>query len=655
MSEAALMWEPSGETTPMDKFMSQVNEKFGLTLSTYSDLYAWSVSEYDKFWAEVWDFCGIVCSKQYNKVVDMDKKITDIPEWFEGSSLNFAENLLKQGNKDDKVAIYQCGEGQKVTTTTFSQLKSRVACIASALRSCGVGVGDRVVGYLPNCSVAVETMLAVSSIGAVWSSTAPDFGVSGVLDRFGQIKPKVLFSVEAVRYNQKEFWHLDKVKDVVKGLPELEKVVIVPYRGTKDIDLTNIPNSVLMEDFLKGHDKSELAFEQLPFNHPLFVMYSSGTTGPPKCMVHSQGGTLIQLLKEHVIHSGATANDVIFFYTTTAWMMWNWLVTALGSGAAIVLYDGSPFVPSPNALWDLVDELGITYFGAGAKYYDMLDEKNIEINKSHKLSTLKGVLSTASPLKPQSYDYLYSKVKKDMVVGSITGGTDIISCFAGNIPIVPVYRGEIQGRNLGMAVEAWNDYGKHVCDERAELVCVKPFPSMPVFFWNDEGGIKYKKAYFNRYPGVWCHGDFLIMNSKTGGLVMLGRSDGVLNPAGVRFGSAEIYNIVEDFPEIEDSLCIGQMVGSDERVILFLMMAKGHLFSNDVVKKVKLRIRTLLSPRHVPSIILPTTDIPYTHSGKKVEVAVKKMVAGEDVKERGAYRNPNSLDLYANLPQLKLD
>ncbi|XP_073078321.1 acetoacetyl-CoA synthetase isoform X2 [Manis javanica] len=547
--ECQVMWEPdSKKNTQMDRFRAAVDAACGTALDNYDDLYHWSVESYSDFWAEFWKFSGIVFSRMYDEVVDTSKGIADVPEWFKGSRLNYAENLLRH-KENDRVALYVAREGkEEIVKVTFEELRQEVALFAAAMRKMGVKKGDRVVGYLPNSVHAVEAMLAVASIGAIWSSTSPDFGVNGVLDRFSQIQPKLIFSVEAVVYNGKEYSHMDKLWQVVKGLPDLKKVVVIPYIASREkIDLSMIPNSVFLDDFLvtgRGEQTPQLEFEQLPFCHPLFIMFSSGTTGAPKCMVHSAGGTLIQHLKEHVLHGNMASSDIILYYTTVGWMMWNWMVSVLATGAAVVLYDGSPLVPTPNVLWDLVDRIGITILGTGAKWLSVLEEKNMKPVETHSLQTLHTILSTGSPLKAQSYEYVYSCVKSSVLLGSISGGTDIISCFMGQNPSVPVYKGEIQARNLGMAVEAWDEEGKAVWGESGELVCTKPLPCQPTHFWNDENGSKYRKAYFSKFPGVWAHGDYCRINPKTGGIIMLGRSDGTLNPNGVRFGSSEIYNIV---------------------------------------------------------------------------------------------------------------
>lgn len=658
--ESKVLWYPdSKKNTQMDRFRAQVERDYGLNLVNYNGLYQWSVENYADFWAEVWRFCGIASSKMYEEVVDGSKRISDVPEWFRGSRLNYAENLLKHTDQE-KVALYAAAEGrEEIVKVTFAELRREVARFAASMRKMGIKAGDRVVGYLPNGVDAVEAMLAAASIGAIWSSTSPDFGVNGVLDRFSQIQPKLIFSVAAVVYNNKQHDHMDKLQRVIKGLPDLKKVVVIPYvRSKEETDLSKIPNGVFLDEFLdmgmEGDQDPQLEFEQLPFSHPLFIMYSSGTTGAPKCMVHSAGGTLIQHLKEHVLHGNMTSSDVIIYYTTTGWMMWNWLVSSLAVGASVVLYDGSPLVPTPDVLWNLVDQLGITIFGTGAKWLSVLEEKNLKPAETHSLQSLHTILSTGSPLKPQSYEYVYHCIKHNVLLASISGGTDIISCFMGQNMTVPVYRGEIQARNLGMAVESWSPEGKAVWGESGELVCLKPIPCQPTHFWNDDNGNKYHKAYFSTFPGVWAHGDYCKINPKTGGIVMLGRSDGTLNPNGVRFGSSEIYNIVEAFEEVCDSVCVPQYNSDgEERVILFLKLVPSHTFSSELLTKIRSAIRVSLSARHVPSLILQTADIPYTISGKKVEVAVKQVIAGKEVSQRGSFSNPDSLDLYKNIPELQ--
>ncbi|CAG5124946.1 unnamed protein product [Candidula unifasciata] len=653
------MWVPCRQQeTNMDRLRKRINEKYGVNLNTYQEFHRWSCDNYAEFWEEVWTFTDIIHSKSFEEVVNKKKSISEIPEWFRGSRLNFAENILRFD--DDRVAVYSTGEGRSsVRRKTHRELRQSVAAYAAAMRHMGVQKGDRVVGYIPNCTEAVEAMLAAVSIGAIWSSTSPDFGVVGVLERFTQIQPKLIFSVNAVHYNGKVHSHIEKLEQVVKGLPELERVVVIPFVEDFHVDLTSIPLSVSLADFLQGATKDggvpELSFEQVPFNHPLYIMYSSGTTGVPKCMVHSVGGTLIKHLEEHVIQGNMDCSDVLLYYTTAGWMMWNWMVSALAVGASILLYDGSPLVPHANILWDLVDEIGVTILGTGAKWLSVLEDKGVHPKTTHNLQSLKAILSTGSPLKPQSFEYVYRDIKSDVLLGSISGGTDIIACFMGHNWTVPVYKGEIQGLFLGCDMQSWDEAGKPVYNQSGELVCLKPFPSMPVYFWNDQDGSKYRKAYFNKFRDVWAHGDFCQINSKTGGVLMLGRSDGTLNPNGVRFGSAEIYQVVEGFKEIQDSVCVSQRSqdGLDERVVLFLKMAPGSEFGENVVNSLRTHIRTYLSARHVPAVILPIADIPYTISGKKVEVAIKQAISGQEVLQRGALANPDSIDLYYNLPELQ--
>uniref|UniRef100_A0A0K2TTA6 Acetoacetyl-CoA synthetase n=1 Tax=Lepeophtheirus salmonis TaxID=72036 RepID=A0A0K2TTA6_LEPSM len=665
-----LLWLPkSTEGHELEILRSKINGKFGLKLKDYFELHSWSVKHYKDFWSFL---VGSHLNLLYSgspEVAYSNKKMDDLPpHWFPDLKINYAENLLKYEN-EKKIAYYytterMLKEGHQINKATFGELKNRVARIAYALKhKFDVKSGDRVVGYIPNCPEALEIMLASASLGAIWSSTSPDFGTVGVLDRFKQINPKVIFSIEAVSYNLKTHNHLGKLKDVVKGLSPAA-VVVIPFlaKDKKEVDLSSIHGNVMfMEDFLSSvPENPDLKFERVPFSHPLFIMFSSGTTGVPKCIIHSTGGTLLKHVEEHQIQGNRKAQDVVLYYTTTGWMMWNWLVSALAIGSTLVIYDGSPLHPTHSALWDLVDECGITVFGTSAKWIAFQEEKGIKPRLTHKLKTLKTILSTGSPLKPHSYDYVYREIKTDLLLASISGGTDIIACFMGENSVLPVHKGEIQHSHLGCDIQCFNYGGKKEEKGTAgDLVCASPFPSMPVGFWNDdEKHSAYRSAYFDKYPHVWAHGDYLVINPKTNGFVMLGRSDGTLNPNGVRFGSAEIYNIVETFSEIADSLCVGQRSpmdrGGEERVLLFLKMKPQHSMSDELISRLKSSIRSGLSVRHLPSLFFQIDDIPYTINGKKVEVAVKKILAGQSVKNQSALANPESLDLFRNIPETKI-
>jgi len=663
-SEENLLWRPQNiEHHKLTKLRLLINKKYNVNLEDYHQLHGWSVQNYGLFWSEVWKFSGVISSVESEKAIDTSVPMNDIPEWFPGARLNYAENLLRYPD-DSKIALYFTTErfgADNVKTQTFGQLRDRVRRYAASLKKLGVKEGDRVVGYIPNCPEAIEAMAATASLGAIWSSTSPDFGVSGVLDRFSQIKPKVVFSVEAVSYNMKTHDHLGKLSQVVNKLEDVEKVVVIPFvHEQQNIDLSSVKNSLFLEEFLQCGTEEDgsippLEYKQVPFNHPLFIMYSSGTTGAPKCMVHSVGGTLLKHLEEHLIQGSRDETDTLLYYTTTGWMMWNWEVSALATGCSLVLYDGSPLHPHTGVMWDLVDKCGITVFGTSAKWIAVQEDRGLKPRTSHSLATLKAICSTGSPLTPKSYDYVYRDIKANILLASISGGTDIIACFMGENSVLPVYRGEIQSPHLGCGIQAWDEGGNSVEGEPGELVCTAPFPSMPTKFWNDEDGQKYQNAYFNKFDGIWAHGDFMLVSPKTKGILMLGRSDGTLNPSGVRFGSAEIYNIVDEFDEISDSVCVGQRTPdrSEERVVLFLKMVQGDLTA-DLVKRLSSTIRSRLSARHVPALILPISDIPYTVNGKKVEVAIKRILVGEEVRNKGALANPECLELYKNIPETKV-
>jgi len=642
------LWTPAHpEKTHMARFMNRINEFYHINIQTYDELYNWSISHISEFWFHVWQDCDIKHSTLFTSVVDDIHKMPGA-NWFKDSKLNFAENLLRF--QDDQVAIHFKGEGQPVRSLTYKQLFEEVEKLAHSMRELGIQKGDRIAGFIPNMPEAIIAMLATTSIGAIWSSSSPDFGIKGVLDRFTQIEPKLVFAANGYFYNGKTFDSIEKLKGILTNLPSVEKVIIIEYTEN-DPDISSIDNGILYSRFISP-SPYPLKFEQLPFNHPLYIMYSSGTTGLPKSIVHSSGGTLIQHVKELKYHCDLSRDDTIFYFTTCGWMMWNWLVSSLAIGSTIVLFDGSPFYPDGNAMWKLADELYMTVFGTSAKFIDACKEANIKPKDIADLSHLRAILSTGSPLVEESFDYVYDEVKQDILLGSISGGTDIISCFALANPMLPVTRGELQCRGLGMDVQAFDAAGNSLINEKGELICKSAFPSMPIYFWNDPDGDKYQKAYFNTFPGIWNHGDFIRI-SESGSVKIFGRSDATLNPGGVRIGTAEIYRVVESLTFVEDSLVIGQEWKGDQRVILFLQL-KGDMTLKDAdIKDIKQMIKSNCSPRHVPAIILSVKGIPYTINGKKVEIAVKKIIQGEDVTNKDALANPKVLDYFKNIPELK--
>jgi len=649
-----LLWEPSEEVkrnANMTKFMDFVNKRYGQNFHTYSELYEWSINKIPEFWASVWDFVGIKASKGYDVVVDDVKKMPGA-KWFVGARLNFAENLLRY--RDDHTAFVFRGETQKSARMSYLELYDSVARLAKSLREIGVVPGDRVAAYMPNMIETAVAMLAATSIGAIWSSCATDIGPHAALDRFGQIEPKVFFTVDGYFYKGKIFNTLSNAAEVVRGIPSIEKAVVVSYVEEKP-EISDIPNSIHYDSFLSKERGVEIQFEQLPSDHPVFIMFSSGTTGKPKCMVQGAAGVLVNHLKELIIHTDLRREDVHLCITTCSWMMWNWMISSLATGNTIILYDGNPLYPDAGAIWKLIQDERVTLLVTSASYINFIRSQGLKPGRDYDLSSLREIWQTGSPLSAEGFEYVYREIKKDLHFNSSSGGTDINGCFATGSPIQPVYAGELQGPALGMKIKAYDEKGNSVLDQQGELVCEAPCPSMPLYFWNDPDGEKYRGAYFTVYPHVWRHGDYITIHSDTGGITFFGRSDSVLKPSGVRIGTAEIYNIVEKLEEVADSLAIGQDWKGDQRIILFVKLAEGYDLTEDLKNKIKQALRKNASPRHVPSKIIKVPDIPYTLNMKKVESAVANIVHGKPVLNRDALINPKSLDYYEGLKELQTD
>ena len=647
---ASPLWTPSAERVShsrLEAFGKLLAMRHGIAFADYASLHRWSVTKMEDFWRSVWEFGGVIADEQGSEVL-VDRGQMPGARFFPEARLNFAKNLLRSRRAEDEVLVFW-GEDRVKEHWTFRQLCSAVSRMQQALAAAGVGEGDRVAAFMPNHPQTIVTMLATASLGATFTSCSPDFGVQGVLDRFGQVAPKVLVGCDGYFYGGKVIDTRDRLAQVSAQLPGLARLVVVPYADTGSID--GIARAEMLADFLAPFVAREVTYASLPFNHPLYILYSSGTTGVPKCIVHGAGGVLLMHLKEHQLHGDVHPGDRLFYFTTCGWMMWNWLVTGLASGATLLLYDGSPMLRDGAILFDFADEEGMTHFGTSAKFLDGIAKAGVKPVHTHRLSALRTIFSTGSPLAPEGFDYVYRDVKPDVCLSSISGGTDLVACFAGGVPTRPVWRGELQGRMLGMQVEVWGDDGRPLATGKGELVCTAPFPSMPLGFWNDPDGSKYRAAYFETYPGVWRHGDWSEITAHDG-MVIHGRSDAVLNPGGVRIGTAEIYRQVERLDEVVESIVIGQEWGSDVRVVLFVRLREGLTLDDGLVGRIKQTIRANATPRHVPAVILQVPDIPRTKSNKIVELAVRAVVHGQPVKNVEALANPEALAHFRGRPEL---
>ncbi len=647
---ASPLWSPSQEQIErsyLHDFMKVLSKQYKLDLQNYDDIWQWSVDHPAEFWSQVWDYCGVIGEKGEVILHHPDKMPGAV--FFPEAKMNYAENLLRRRGADTAIIARDEQGGERMIS--FEDLYEQVSLWQQAFKAAGIKSGDRIAGYMPNIPETIMATLAASSLGAVWCSASPDFGVQGVLDRFGQIGPKIMICVDGYYYNGKRIDCVEKVKDIVPKIPELEHVVMVPFLGTQP-NVEGHEKIVLDEVFLGGFSPDEVKFTRLGFDHPLFIMFSSGTTGVPKCIVHGQGGTLLQHMKEHKFQCDMHPGDKVFYFTTCGWMMWNWLISALASESTVMLFDGSPFYPDGDMLWQYAEKYQCTFFGTSAKYIDALKGAGLSPGNNHDLSSLRTMASTGSPLVHESFDYVYAHIKKDLHLASISGGTDIVSCFVLGNPISPVYRGEIQGAGLGMAVNVFDEQGQPTTERSGELVCTKPFPCMPVKFWDDPDNMRYQDAYFNRFDNVWCHGDW-VEKTDHGGFIIHGRSDATLNPGGVRIGTAEIYRQVEQIEGIVESIAVGQDWEGDVRVILFVIIKDGYELDDNMIKDIKTRIRTGASPRHMPAKVIAVTDIPRTKSGKITELAVRDVIMGRPIKNKEALANPEALSLYKDLDVLQ--
>jgi acetoacetyl-CoA synthetase len=653
-SAPEVLWQPSAravEEAQVTQFARQVIRKRKLDVNSYPDFYRWTVENPEEFWTDVWDFCGVIASKRGATVLVDGAKMPGA-RWFPEARLNFAENLMRRGDRGDAFVLWdETGFKRRLS---FSDLTSDVSRAEQALRALGLRAGDRAAAFIPNLPETGMLALAAISQGMVWSSCSPDFGVEGVLERFGQIEPKVLFCADGYRYNGEEHDSLERVREIAEKLPSVRKVVVVPHLNA-DVDVSDVPKAVRLDEWLRRYTPGNIAFAQLPFDHPLYILFTSGTTGKPKCIVHGAGGSLLAGLKMHKLQLDIRPGDRYFYFCTTNWVVWNLLFAAIGAEASVMLYDGSPFARNAKILFDYAEKERITHFGTSPKFLDAIAKRGLEPAKSHDLAGLRMLVSTGSPLSPESFDYVYQKLKSDVVLSSVSGGTDIMAAFADASPVLPVYRGELQSRSLGMAVDVFDEEGNSIIGEKGELVCTKPFPSMPLGFWNDRGGERYHAAYFAKYPNVWCHGDWCELTER-GTLLVYGRSDATLNPGGVRIGTAEIYRVVEQIDEVEEAVAIGQLWPpdnpTDTRVVLFVKLRSNQQLEAPLEERIRFEIRRRATPRHVPARIVQVADIPRTKNGKVVELAVKAVVHGMPVANTDALANPEALELFKDLAEL---